>query len=159
MARADDGGTLQDEGRTRTPVVVARAPVFIGVLTFARSVVLSFEDARCVAGMNLLRRGYLDIVPELEPYFITGHEPLPDRRGLAHGAPQHQRNVVNSLNTISSVVAALTSILAGALASDLAALLGASPLAFVTLGAAVSLASASAHVYGAARFRRSHAPT
>jgi hypothetical protein len=31
------------------------------------------EDARCVTGMNLLRQAYLQIVPDLEPFFVIGH--------------------------------------------------------------------------------------
>jgi hypothetical protein len=36
--------------------------LFIGVATFVRSVAINFEDARWVAGMNLLRHAYLEIV-------------------------------------------------------------------------------------------------
>jgi hypothetical protein len=132
--------------------------LFIGLMTFVRSVAINYEDARWVAGMDLLRHAYLQIVPELEPYFITGHEPVGDRRSLAHGAPQQPRNLANSLTTTSSVVAALNSILAGAIASDVGALLGASLGVHATVGAAVSLVSAALHVWYAARYRRSHAP-
>jgi hypothetical protein len=142
-------------GRTTLSLALLLLAValFLGVSTFARSVVLSFEDARCVAGMDLLRRGYADIVPGLEPYFLA-----PDRRGLAHGSPQRLPNLVRSLTTISSVIAALNSTVAGALAADLTALLDARPAVFATIGAAVSLVSAALHVQYAARFRRRHAP-
>ena len=61
--------------------------LFIGLATFVRSVTINYEDARCVAGMNLLRHAYLQIVPELEPFFVAGHEPDADRRPLSHGSP------------------------------------------------------------------------
>ena len=109
--------------------------------------------------MNLLRHAYLKIVPELEPYFITGHEPQADQRALAHGSPQHFANLKKSLTTTSSVLAALNSVLAGALASDFAALLGVGRALEIAIGAAVSLVSAALHVLYAARFRRRHAPT
>jgi len=98
--------------------------LFIGLVTFLRSVAINSEDARWVEGMNLLRHAYLEIVPELEPYFVTGHEPGDDPGALAHGAAQRPRNLASSLTTTSSVVAALDSALAGALASALTALAG-----------------------------------
>src|SRR5205823_7700656 len=67
--------------------------LFIGVVTFLRSVAINFEDARWVAGMDLLRHAYVEIVPELERYFITGHEPGGDPRYLGHGKPQRLRNL------------------------------------------------------------------
>lgn len=128
--------------------------LFIGLATFARSVTINYEDARWVTGMNLLRHGYLQILPELERFFVTGHEPDADQRTLGHGSPQRFANLVNSLTTTSSVVAALNSILAGTLASDVAALLGGGLALVLTIGAAVSLVSAALHVRYAALFRR-----
>jgi hypothetical protein len=47
--------------------------VLVGGATFARLMDLNHEDVGLVAAMNRLRRGYLDLAPELEPYFATGH--------------------------------------------------------------------------------------
>ncbi|HEV8499136.1 MAG TPA: hypothetical protein VGQ56_19805 [Gemmatimonadaceae bacterium] len=132
--------------------------LFVGLATFVRCVEINYEDARWVAGMNLLRHAYLEIVPDLEPFFVTDHEPAPDRLSLAHGSPQHLRNLGSSLTTTSSVVAALNSALAGALSSDVGALLGVRLVPDLALGAGVSLISAALHVRYAARFRRRHAP-
>jgi type III secretory pathway component EscS len=132
--------------------------LFIGLATFVRSVAINYEDARWVTGMNLLRRAYLRIVPELEPFFVTGHEPDADGRDLAEGSPQRLANLVNSLTTTSGVVAALNSLLTGALASDLGALFGGGAVLNAAIGAGASLVSAALHVRYAARFRRSHAP-
>jgi hypothetical protein len=132
--------------------------LLIGVATFARAVLINYEDARCVAGMDLLRHAYLRIVPELEPFFVSGHEVTADRSALAHGRRQRLGNLGRSLTTTSAVVAALNSLLAGALASDGGALCRASPTLFVSVGAGVSIASAALHVGYAARFRRRHRP-
>jgi len=132
--------------------------LFIGIATFVRSVVINYEDARWVTGMNLLRQAYLKIVPELEPFFVAGHEPGDDRQSLGHGLPQRLSNLANSLTTTSGVVAALNSILAGALAGDLGALIGTGALMNAGIGAGVSLVSAALHVRYAARFRRRHPP-
>jgi type III secretory pathway component EscS len=132
--------------------------LFIGLATFVRSVAINYEDARWVTGMNQLRRAYLRIVPELEPFFVTGHEPDADERSLGVGSPQRLGNLLNSLTTTSGVVAALNSLLAGSLASDVGALSGGGAVLNAALGAGVSLLSAALHVWYAARFRRSHVP-
>ncbi|HEY3052180.1 MAG TPA: hypothetical protein VGK04_02200 [Thermoanaerobaculia bacterium] len=133
--------------------------LFIGLATFVRCVAINYEDALAVTGMNLLRHAYLQIVPELEPFFVTGHEPIADRRSLAHGSPQRLANLAKSLTTTSSVVAALNSVLAGSLVSDLGVLFGGGPVLDVAAGVVVSLVSAGLHVLYAARFRRRHAPS
>jgi hypothetical protein len=133
--------------------------LFVGLATFVRSVTINYEDARWVAGMNLLRRAYLQIVPELRPFFVTGDEPDADGRALGHGAPQRVANLARSLTTTSGVVAALNSVLAGSLAGDLGALFGAGTAVDAAVGAGVSLVSAALHVRYAARFRESRVPS
>jgi type III secretory pathway component EscS len=140
-------------------LVLISVALLIGIATFARCVAINYEDARWVTGMNLLRHAYLQIVPELEPFFLTGHQPDADRRSLAHGSSQRLANLANSLTTTSSIVAALNSVLAGSLASDLGALLGAGLVGVVVIGAGVSLLSAAVHIRGAARFRQTHLPS
>jgi hypothetical protein len=140
-------------------LVLISVALLIGIATFVRCVAINYEDARWVTGMKLLRHAYLQIVPELEPFFLTGHQPGPDQLSLGHGSSQHLASLANSLTTTSSVVAALNSILAGALASDLGALLGAGLIRVVIIGAGVSLLSAAVHVRSAARFRKTHAPS
>jgi hypothetical protein len=140
-------------------LVLMSVDLFIGVATFVRSVTINFEDARWVAGMNLLRHAYLQIVPDLERYFVSGHDPEADEPALGYGAPQRLANLSNSLTTTSSVVAALNSVLAGALAADLSALLGAGVVVAVSVGFGISLVSAVSHVRYAYRFRRSRVPS
>jgi hypothetical protein len=130
--------------------------LLIGIATFVRSVAINYEDARWVTGMNLLRRAYLQMVPELESFFVTGHEAETDRPSLSHGSRQRLINLANSLTTTSSVVAALNSVLFASLASDLSALLGAGLTRVVAIGASVSLMSAAVHVWYGAHFRHSH---
>jgi hypothetical protein len=139
-------------------LVLFSVSLFIGAATFVRCVAINYEDARWVAGMNLLRRAYVQIVPELQPFLESAHDPDDARRSLGHGSPQRLRNMAISLTTTSSVVAALNSALAGSLAVDLGALAGFGPSVDLVVGAAVSLVSAALHVGYAARFRRRHAP-
>lgn len=133
--------------------------LFVGLTTFARCVAINLEDARCQAGMNLLRQAYFRLVPGLRPYFLTtdmrGRTPRP----LGHGAPQRFSNLTKSLTTTSSVVAALNSALAGSLIGDACVLLSWRPLIVAVSGAAVSIASAALHLSYAARFRERHPST
>lgn len=152
----------QATGFGRTTLLAAAlllsVALFIGVATFIRSVAINYEDALWVAGMARLREAYLTIVPELEPFLVVRGRGA-ENQSLGHGAPQNAANLARSLTTTSGVVAALNSVLVGALASDLSALAGGSLLLDLVLGAGLSLSSAVLHVQHAARFRRRHAPT
>ena len=139
--------------------VLFAVSLFIGLATFVRCVAINLEDARWVMGMSLLRHAYLQIVPELEPFFVASHEPGVDPGTLGYGSPQRLGNLANSLTTTSSVVATLNSLLSGSLASDLGALVGLALTPTLAIGAGVSLVSAVFHVRYAARFRRRHVPT
>ena len=46
--------------------------LLVGLTTFVRVADVSIEDVAIVAGMNRIRHGYIEIAPELEPYFVTG---------------------------------------------------------------------------------------
>ena len=140
-------------------MVLLAVVLFIGLATFVRSVAVNYEDARWVNGMNLLRHAYLEIVPELEPFFVTAHESDAEARSLGYGSPQHLGNLARSLTTTSSVVAALNSVLAGALASGLGALFGLSTIVYASVGAGLSIVSGVIHVRYAARFRQRHVPS
>jgi len=137
-----------------TALLLVSVALFIGLATFVRSVAINYEDAVWVAGMKRLREAYVQIVPELKPFFVAIHE-----KPLAHGAPQHMANLASSLTTTSSVIAALNSILAGSFAGDVAALCGSGLATIVISGVSVSLVSAVAHVRYASRFRRKHPPS
>jgi hypothetical protein len=47
--------------------------LLVGVGTYFRLVEADIEDAWLVIGMNRLRHAYLELAPELEPYFVAGH--------------------------------------------------------------------------------------
>jgi hypothetical protein len=44
---------------------------FLGVVTIARIAQINVEDSVWVQGMNRIRNAYLDLAPELAPYFVT----------------------------------------------------------------------------------------
>ena len=130
--------------------------LFIGLATFVRSVAINYEDAQWLEDMNRLRQAYFEIVPEVEPFIVANRGALAGREALAHGASQQPRNLVRSLTTTSSVVATLDSLLTGALAADICALVGMSMTVVATIGTVISVISGAVHVRYAANFRSRH---
>ncbi len=61
-------------------LLVLPVALFIGVATYIRLIDARLEDFWLVSGMNRLRHAYLEIAPDLEPYFVTGHHD--DQQGL-----------------------------------------------------------------------------
>jgi hypothetical protein len=53
-------------------LLVLPVALLVGVGTFVRLCDIAAEDAHLVVGMNRLRHAYLELAPELEPYFVTG---------------------------------------------------------------------------------------
>jgi hypothetical protein len=54
-------------------LLVLPVVLLVGVGTFFRMVEAAIEDAWLVIGMNRLRHAYLELAPELEPYFVASH--------------------------------------------------------------------------------------
>jgi hypothetical protein len=82
--------------------VLLAVSLFVGLATFVRCVAINLEDARWFVGMSLLRRAYLEMVPELDTFFVTSHEPDVDRRPLRYG-PRRRHNHSRSPNAESSL--------------------------------------------------------
>lgn len=104
-----------DFGRGFVAFALVLLPVvfFLGVVTIVRIAQINWEDALWVQGMNRIRNAYLDIAPELEPYFVTSKHD--DDRGLLvsigmpNVVPQYQVFVA-----LPGVVAVLDAVVAGA---------------------------------------------
>jgi hypothetical protein len=128
VAQATDfGGGFVAFALVLLPVVF-----FIGVATIARLGQINHEDAVWVQGMNRLRHAYLELAPELGPYFVTSH--YDDGPGLltSMGAGGRFRPPFQAFVAVPGVVAVLNSVVAGAAAGI--AVLGAD------LGAGASVA-------------------
>lgn len=119
--------------------------VLVGWATFARLMDLNNEDVGLVVGMNRLRRGYLDLAPELEPYFVTGHHD--DRAGImrTYGARRSARiPAIQYVSSTAFLVGAVDAVLVGALAGLACDALGAGLAVDVAVGAATALATLAA---------------
>ena len=100
-------------------IPVLSVVLFVGVSTIVRLSELNREDLRSVLGMNRLRRGYLDMHPELEQYFLTdSHDDLDGLlrtmdmdmvpgRWTAHDVAHGFQTLPTMLSVIVAVVAAV----------------------------------------------------
>ncbi len=89
---------------------------FLGVATFVRLAQVNWEDARWTQGMNRIRNAYVQLAPELEPYFVTSR--YDDDLGILQssvampGRPPRTQAFV----AVPGVVAVIDSVVAGAAA-------------------------------------------
>jgi hypothetical protein len=110
VAQATDFGT----GFHAFALVLLPVVWFLGFVTIVRLGQVNREDAIWVQGMNRIRHAYLEIAPELEPYFVTSTHDDPQgvlRSAMAtHDIPWFQGFVA-----APGVVAVLDSVVAGSI--------------------------------------------
>jgi hypothetical protein len=115
--------------------VLLIADLFIGAATVGRLFDASGEEIECVRGMNRIRHAYREMVPGLEPYFVSGFHD--DARGVlaTYGLatrPGVISNILHGLTTTVGMVATIDAMILGALGA----------LVTVALGAGVEVALA-----------------
>jgi hypothetical protein len=112
----------------------------LGVGTLVRLGDALTEDVRLVFGMNRLRHAYLEIAPELEPYFVTSH--YDDEEGVLETlGPAARVRPSRFLSSTPVVVGLIDAVLAGILAGLVARVADAGVASSIALGAAVGLAA------------------
>jgi hypothetical protein len=87
---------------------------FVGVTTLLRLAQVNFEDALWVQGMNRIRNAYLQLEPELEPYFVTSK--YDDPSGVLQstlGTPEPP-GAIQIFVAVPGVVAVVNSVVGGA---------------------------------------------
>ena len=91
----------------------------LGVGTLVRLGDALTEDVRLVFGMNRLRHAYLEIAPELEPYFVTSH--YDDEEGVLETlGPAARVRPSRFLSSTPVVVGLIDAVLAGKLSGVVA---------------------------------------
>jgi hypothetical protein len=112
----------------------------LGVGTLVRLGDALTEDVRLVFGMNRLRHAYLEIAPELEPYFVTSH--YDDEEGVLETlGPAARVRPSRFLSSTPVVVGLIDAVLAGILAGLVARVADAGVAPSIALGAVVGLAA------------------
>jgi hypothetical protein len=112
--------------------------VFTGISTIGRLMQLNGDDFRWVVGMNRLRHAYLDLHPELEPYFITSsHDDLPgalQTLGYRIATGRRVGSVLHTIQTLPGMLSVIVASVVGAIGALAALAVGLPPIG-VVLGA------------------------
>jgi hypothetical protein len=87
---------------------------FLGVVTILRLGQINREDAHWVQGMNRIRHAYLEIAPELEPYFVTSWSD--DHPGVTTSAlgPTAIRMPLQGFIALPGIISVIDAVVAGA---------------------------------------------
>jgi hypothetical protein len=125
-------------------LLVLPVVLLVGLATVIRLSDANIEDIRLVIAMNRLRHAYLELAPELEPYFMTGsHDDLASvMQTYSLGSRVRTSRVIAST---PSVVGAINLVIAGVLAALIANTLGATDVVSVAVGVAAALAAGVGH--------------
>ena len=123
-----------DDAFVAFALVLLPVVFFLGLVTIVR-LGINWEDATWVQGMNRIRNAYLDVAPELEPYFVTSK--YDDDRGVLTSTLAVPAVVTpfQGFVAIPGVVAVLDSVIAGAIAGITAHALGTAAGWTVAIGA------------------------
>ena len=144
-------------------VLLLPVVLFMGGATFVRLVEVNNEDARWVAGMNRLRHAYIEMEPELEPYFTSGW--TDDRAGFerTYGIVEHGSSYMHGFITTPATVGFVNCMVAAVLAGVLVGQVwdvAMDSLIPVLTGAGVFLAAlaiqAGFTIRSSARYERQH---
>jgi hypothetical protein len=117
--------------------VILALDFFVGVATLGRISGASDEDLRYLQGMNRLRHAYHEMVPGLEPYFITSK--YDDFASVAafYGPPTAQsplRSMLHGFTTMPAVISTICASVATVLVAILLVLLTHDPATAATGG-------------------------
>jgi hypothetical protein len=115
-------------------VLVLPVVLLVGVATFLRLGDANTDDFGLVLGMNRLRHAYLELAPELEPYFVAGHHD--DMAGMtqSYGLGYHS-SLGRVFAATPNLVAIIDAVVFGVLVTLIIQLIGASDVAAVAVGA------------------------
>ena len=112
----------------------------IGLTTFVRVADVSIEDVAIVAGMNRLRHAYVEIAPELEPYFVTGTSD--DEEGVLKTIGHSQPIEVGGIRVVAALpvlVGLIDAVVAGVLAALVVQAIGGGDAIVLVLGFVVAI--------------------
>ncbi len=122
-------------------LLVLPVTLVLGIGTYIRLGDAMTEDVWLVMGMNRLRHAYLDLAPDLEPYFLTGHHD--DLAGIMQTrGPRPQMGPSRILAATPTIVAIIDAVLVGVTLALLVGLLNDHPAIAIAAGVVSAIATA-----------------
>jgi hypothetical protein len=98
-------------------LVVLPVDLFIGIGTWLRMGATNYHDAMAVQGMNRIRGAYLEIAPDLAPYFVMGVHDDAQGVGITMAVPPDTSPLVHLIAGTPTLVMVLNSVDAGVIAA------------------------------------------
>jgi len=136
-------------------LVILPLVLFVGVATFLRLAASNHHEQQCVIGMNRIRGAYLQMAPDLEPFFVmSAHD---DFRGITitMGMEPGTSPAAFLLGATPVLVIVLNSALVGVIAALVTYQLVLPTVYAVTLAGVAFLLSAAVHFWaGGSSIRR-----
>jgi len=121
-------------------IVLLPVVLFIGVVTLLRLGASNQHDAICVIGMNRIRGAYLEIAPDLAPYFVMSPHDDPPGMYVTQVVPSNLGTWQFIAASTPFLVTVLNAVLAGAIVAVVLLRVGA-PLAIILVAAVLGFAA------------------
>jgi hypothetical protein len=133
--------TAFGEGFRLFALVVLPVVFLLGLGTYSRLMAINEYDLWLTVGMNRLRNAYIEMAPELEPYFITGHHDDIPAVWQSYvpgwqGPSSSPFRISPILSSTPPIIAAINALVAGVLSALIAEMLGA-PVAISALAGGI----------------------
>jgi hypothetical protein len=119
-------------------LLVLPIALLVGLSTYIRLVEADIEDVWLVAGMNRLRQAYLQLEPELDPYFVTSHHD--DEAGVLQ-TYSFQVGLMHLFSGSPVIVGIIDAVISGVVAAVATQALGGMVGVQVAIGFVVTLVS------------------
>lgn len=109
-------------------IAILSLDLFVGLATLGRMVGAGREEISALQGMARLRHAYLEMVPGLEPYFVTPqHDDIASvltAYGNRAARPGAAQSVLHGITTMPGLVAVINAAVTGGLAAMVAVAVG-----------------------------------
>lgn len=127
-------------------LVILPVVLFVGIGTWVRMAAANYHDAMTVFGMNRIRAAYLEIAPELAPYFVMGVHDDPRGISITMAVPPRTPPILHLIAATPFLVMVLNAVVFGAIVALATGrlLTGDGAIPWIVVAALVSAAAAIA---------------
>jgi hypothetical protein len=112
--------------------------LFVGIGAWLRMAASNYHDTQAIMGMNRIRGAYLEIAPEVEPYFVMSHHDDPAGIAVTMGIPPGMPVLAHLISSTPFLIVILNAVVSGALAALVLLRFFAVPGAVAAIGAMVT---------------------